>query len=208
MMHNTSSGGWGPYYGSLISQRGKESLDSSRWLFRSLAVPNNIITGHETTILVPRFMMYHGLSDSESGSGSEDSGSDDYREHQTFVVEYEKERSIDIHDIAAECAPGWDDRITANPLREAYELVLPSLPAHPYDLADLHVPTAKLLSLLAVLQAVAVERSNSPAEQELFSGMINSVERLDRKIEWQAFKSLTLQHMVSLSNYWKEKFAN
>jgi hypothetical protein len=138
--HGVSSGTWGPHSGWLIRARGKDVNDFNRWLFRSLAVPGGTSTINETTIPVPRFIMYlpHPNSDDEP-------------DQQVVVMEKESEHAVDILDVLAECPPEVD-RLTTNPLRESYGLVLPSLQSQSHDLTSLQVPTTKLMSLLRLLQ--------------------------------------------------------
>jgi len=86
--------------------RGKDATDFNRRLFRSLAVPNITSANHETTIPVPRFLMFQQHPDQQE--------SDD-PEEEVIVVENESERWIDIQDVLSECPPEVDG-VTANPL--------------------------------------------------------------------------------------------
>ncbi|KAI8965855.1 hypothetical protein F5Y11DRAFT_258685 [Daldinia sp. FL1419] len=197
---NVSTGNWGPYFSWLVTARGKDATDYIRWLFRSLAVPNSTIIGDETTILVPRFFMTQPRQDGpRSGDGSED----DVSEQQVIIVEKEKERTIDIQDVLSEYPPDRR-RIIASPLREGYYLALPFLPHHPYDLSDLHVPTAKLLSLIPLLY----EEDDSDGEDELGTeedseddiivDLRRSVERIGTEgLSWDVFDTLLIPHAVS-----------
>lgn len=92
-----------------------------------------------TKIPVPRFIMYQYREP------------DDEEPSQRVMVKVdEEERSVDLQDILSEYPPE-EDTLTANPLREAYSVALDSLPRQPHDLAELGVPTAKLVSLLKLL---------------------------------------------------------
>ncbi|KAI1408892.1 hypothetical protein F5Y13DRAFT_193929 [Hypoxylon sp. FL1857] len=137
------SGSWGPHDGYLLGIRGKDGSDFLRRVFRSLAVPNGIITGNTTTIRVPRFIMYRLRSKSPDGP----------LEQRIVVMGEEKERSIDIQDVISECPPN-DEPVWLKPLRESYSIVLPSLPHQPHDLADLHVPTTKAVDLLKLVHSL------------------------------------------------------
>jgi hypothetical protein len=75
---------------------------------------------------------------------------------KVIVVEREDERSVDRQDVLAESSPDADSRPTPKPLRESYALALAALPRHAHDLADLRVPTARLVALVRLLHAAAV----------------------------------------------------
>jgi hypothetical protein len=140
-----------------------------------------------------------------------DSGAEEWLGQQVAIVEHEKGILIDIHDIVSESMPGWDDRKTANPLREAYALMLSSLLVQMYDLANLQVSTGKLLSLLKVLQIL--NPPDNSDKQEVLSSMIDFVEKLDShgKVNWEGFNTLITKHGVSYpehlegssTNFWK-----
>ncbi|KAI0896898.1 hypothetical protein F4806DRAFT_412695 [Annulohypoxylon nitens] len=187
--HGLYSGSWGPHYGWYISKRGKDSSDFLRRIFRSLAIPNSTITGKETTIPVPRFQ-YRQPRQEETEPEDIEEDTEDVGQ-QVIIMEYESERTVDILDILTENPP--DEMTgTANPLREYYDPVLPTLPHHPFDLADLHIPTTKLVTLLNLLKAV------KPGEQDVFQDSIASVEQLgsEGKFSWESFQTVTLNQAV------------
>lgn len=202
--HNTSSGYWGPHHGQFVSNRGKDAVDYSRWIFRSIAIPNDEHTDHDTIIQVPRFIDYQPRLEGES----RDSDSEEDLGQQFVVVENEKEREVDVHDIVSESAPGWDERMVANPLREAYAPVLSWLPAQRYDLVNLHVPVVKLLNLLKALQMIG--RAENPEKQEVLQSMIDSVEMLysGGNINWESFKNVIADHGVCYSDYLRDLATN
>ncbi|SPQ20751.1 594eb852-34db-4bc3-b38a-0790b3d8c7c3 [Thermothielavioides terrestris] len=137
---------WGPHRAGFVSLRGRDPQDLRRYLFRSLAEPvshagtasaetinTNATTPPTpptpTTIPVPRCSY-------TQPTGTE---RDEYDPVKVIVVEREDER-----------------RPTPKPLRESYALALAALPRHAHDLADLRVPTARLVALVRLLHAAAV----------------------------------------------------
>ncbi|KXX77834.1 hypothetical protein MMYC01_206977 [Madurella mycetomatis] len=139
--HRLHTGTWGSHDGWLVGARGKDGQDFRRYLFRSLAEPmgSQAVADTPTKIPVPRFIMYQYREP------------DDDEPCQIITVKVdEEERSVDLQDILSEYPPEVDP-LTANPLREAYWVALDSLPRQPHDLAELSVPTAKLISLLKLL---------------------------------------------------------
>ncbi|KAK3386854.1 hypothetical protein B0H63DRAFT_141522 [Podospora didyma] len=168
-VHRLYSGSWGHHDGWLVAARGKDGRDLRRRLFRSLAVlvepeldevSRSTTTASPpttTTIPVPRFIMYQprGGNNTPQPSGEEEAGEDDEQpgQQQVIVMADEKEQTIDIQDVLAECPPE-QDALTANPLRESYDgLVVDDslLPPQPHDLARLHIPKAELVALLRLL---------------------------------------------------------
>jgi len=125
-------------------------------------------------------------------------GSEDGPEQQVVVVEKESERSVDVQDVLSECPPEVD-RLTANPLRESYGLVLSSLQPQPYDIADLHVPTTKAVYLLKVLQAV--QASDERSSQSMMSDLIVSAEKLGSEggLSWEMFDTVMSKQAVRRS---------
>ncbi|KAI2777133.1 hypothetical protein F4815DRAFT_305817 [Daldinia loculata] len=195
--HCVITGNWGPHFSWLMLARGKDVSDYMRWLFRSLAIPNNTKTGIETTILVPRFFMYQPRQD-EPYSG--DDSEDEALQQQVVIVEKESERTIDIQDILSEYPPDHHTMV-ADPLREGYKLALPFLPHHPYDLTDLHVPTVKVLSLFPLLYAgdgSDEERELAPEEEDgsdIVADLITSTERLGNEgLSWEVFDTMLSEH--------------
>lgn len=188
--HGLYSGSWGPHYGWYISKRGKDSSDFLRRIFRSLAIPNSIITGKDTTVPVPRFQYRQPRREENELEDTEEDMEDVGQ--QVIIMEYESERTIDILDVITENPP--DEMTgTANPLRECYGPVLPTLPHHPFDLADLHVPTIKLVTLLNLLKVMKLRK------QDVGEDSIASVERLssEGKLSWEQFQAVTLNQAVS-----------
>ncbi|KAI1474033.1 hypothetical protein F4774DRAFT_401992 [Daldinia eschscholtzii] len=201
--HNVMTGNWGPYAGWLVSTRGRDSNDYTRWLFRSLAIPNDTTSGYETTILVPRFFIAPPRREERSPEADLE---DEAPEQQVVIVEKENERTIDIQDVLSEHPP-VNYTMIADPLREGYKLALPHLPHHQHDLSDLHVPAAKVLSLLPLLN----EYDDPPREIEIFweeqegggddgdkdpvVELIAAIERLgNEEFSWEAFDDMLNEH--------------
>ncbi|OTB14324.1 hypothetical protein K445DRAFT_135843 [Daldinia sp. EC12] len=201
--HNVMTGNWGPYAGWLVSTRGRDSNDYTRWLFRSLAIPNDTTSGYETTILVPRFFIAPPRREERSPEADLE---DEAPEQQVVIVEKENERTIDIQDVLSEHPP-VNYTMIADPLREGYKLALPHLPHHRHDLSDLHVPAAKVLSLLPLLN----EYDDPPREIEIFweeqegggddgdkdpvVELIAAIERLgNEEFSWEAFDDMLNEH--------------
>ena len=185
--HGTYSGKWGPHRGWFIAMRGKDATDFNRRLFRSLAVPNVTSANHETTIPVPRFIMYQRHPDQQE--------SDD-PEQEVIVVENESERWMDIQDVLSECPPEVDG-VTANPLRESYALALPSIHPQHDDLADLHVPASRLVVFLKLLHAL--HTSEERGEQDVMEELIASTEALGyEELSWEWFGTTMLPRGVSI----------
>ncbi|KAI9640612.1 hypothetical protein NHQ30_010911 [Ciborinia camelliae] len=184
-------GEWGPFSGAKVRYRGKDNVDYTRRLFRSFAIPNNTITNHETTLPIPRFEMRQPQPDEED--------SEDDLGQQIIIVEHENERSVDTLDVLSEYDPPVPSRMFMTPLRESYAVALPSLPSQSYDLADLHVPTAKLVTLLKLIQAVHVSEEQS--EPGKISDLIVSVERLGTggEVSWEMFNTLMSKHAELVS---------
>ncbi|KAI1462039.1 hypothetical protein F4805DRAFT_411835 [Annulohypoxylon moriforme] len=184
-LHSLSTGTWGPHRGSFVSKRGKDASDFLRRIFRSVAVPNSTITGIETTIPVPLFI-YHEYHDEE------DSGDEG---QQFTIMENQNERKVDIQDTIAENPPDEIPK-TANPLRQSYDPVVPTLPWHPFDLADLHVPITKIVALLNLLKAVR------PREQGVVQDLIASAERLanEGELSWESFQAAMLNQAGFIAN--------
>lgn len=181
--HRCYSGNWGPHRGSYIALRGSDAGDFRRRLFRSLAIPDSDSTNHGTNIPVPRFMWYETV---EEGSGAEEELS-----KQVVVTEDESELSIDIVDVLSECPPDSDTDIrTANPFRESYRILLPSLPQHTGDLSVLYIPTTRLVELVKLAQDI---------QQESTGDLVARIERLgsDGKVGWNTFDSAIAEHSVS-----------
>lgn len=200
--HDSSTGCWGPHHVWLVTNRGKERSDFLRRLFRSLAVYNGTSVSYRTKILVPRVFLSQPL-----GGEPNDDGDAEY-EHEV-VIEKENELSVDIQDTLAECSPDNDDRLTANPLRESYELVLPLLPHHTHDLANLHVPTTKLVTFIHFLQQVqaveeepgstSAELSEEESELDPLSDLIVSAEQLsiEGRLDWGLFDTVMSKDAVT-----------
>ncbi|XDG06769.1 hypothetical protein ABKA04_006384 [Annulohypoxylon sp. FPYF3050] len=143
------------------------------------------ITGNEMMIPVPRFQYRQPRGEEQKQEDTEEDVED--VDQQVIVMEYESERTVDILDILMENPPE-EMTGTANLLRESYNPVLPTLPHHPYDLADLHVPTAKLVAFLKLLKAV------KPGEHNVVQDLIDSAERLGNGggFSWELFQTVTL----------------
>ncbi|KAI1209930.1 uncharacterized protein F4807DRAFT_460223 [Annulohypoxylon truncatum] len=195
-LHSATSGTWGPHSGWLISKRGKDGSDFLRRIFRSIAVPNSTVVGNETTIQVPRFIYRQPR---RKGQKPKDSDSEDDVGQQVVVMEIESERTVDIQDIIAENPPDEIPK-TANPLRESYSPALPTLPRHPFDLTDLHVPTTKLVTLLNLMKAV------KPGEQGTVQGLITSAEQLgnEGELNWEWFQAVMLNKAEFVANALQE----
>ncbi|KAI1142931.1 hypothetical protein F5Y05DRAFT_136408 [Hypoxylon sp. FL0543] len=172
-----TSGYWGPHFGWPAATRGKDGSDLLRRIFRSLSVPNNTNSGKTTTFLVPRFFMSQPQPEDPDG----------VLEQEIVVVTKEPERSVDVQDVISECPPD-EDPLTANPLRESYGPVLPSLPHQQYDLTDLHVPTTRAVALLNLLHAI------QPSEKDLMPDVLSLIESLGREkvISWELFHNVML----------------
>ncbi|KAI0404658.1 hypothetical protein F4802DRAFT_565865 [Xylaria palmicola] len=177
VIHRKYGGTWGPYDGWYVALRGKDASDFRRWLFRSLATPDSssIKTENVTTISVPRFE-WSGYR--EDGSDPEDDPS-----QQFVVMDDETEASIDIVDVVSECPPE-EDRLTMNPFRESYRLVLPSLPKTTDDLSSLYIPKSRLVGFLKLCQEAQKEHTEDtmiPIEEVDSSG----------KVGWENFEKIT-----------------
>ncbi|KAI0378766.1 hypothetical protein F5Y04DRAFT_260992 [Hypomontagnella monticulosa] len=199
--HDFSTGYWGPNLGWLITKRGKDGSDFLRRLFRSLAVYNGTGVGNRTKIMVPRAFISHHVEDAPDGLYGLDSGLyEDYK--YEVIVEKEDELSVDIQDTLAECSPSNNNRLTASPLRESYELVLPSLPHHEHDLANLHVPTTKLVTFFHFLQDLHSNEGRAyyedsgeeeeESDEDPFLDLIASAERLSNegRLDWGQFDTV------------------
>jgi hypothetical protein len=105
------------------------------------------------------------------------------------VAEDESESSIDIVDVLSECPPEAD-RLTANPFRASYRIVLPSLPKQIEDISALSIPTTKLVALVKLAQEV---------QRESISDVVTSIEKLgiDGKVEWEKYDSAISEQSVS-----------
>jgi hypothetical protein len=105
------------------------------------------------------------------------------------VAENESELSIDIVDVLSECPPE-SDTLTMEPFRESYRTVLPSLPQQTDDLSVLFIPTARLVTLIRLVQGVQLETTED---------LVASIEKLgsDGKISWKTFDSAMSEHSVS-----------
>ncbi|KAE8419477.1 hypothetical protein BDV36DRAFT_251122 [Aspergillus pseudocaelatus] len=174
-VHRYSSGNWGPHGGWYIAIRGKDASDFRRRLFRSLALPasSGTSTGYDTKITVPRFIWFESKKE-ETDSGSE-------LDQQIVVTEEESELSIDIVDTLSECPPEADT-LTANPFRESYRIVLPSLPKRTCDLSTLFISRIELVALLKLVYQVQGENSVDSA------AAIRSLGN-EEKISWETFDS-------------------
>jgi hypothetical protein len=188
--HRHSSGTWGPHRGRYITSRGKSAPDFLRRVFRSLALPYTCTTPRTslTTIPVPRFEYHVPLAPVE-GSGERSDGYDDELGTEMVVVEHEREMHVDVVDVLSECPPE-EDRLTVSPFRESYQIVLPSLRGHKEDLAELFVPTARLVGLMQVV--LAVQGVSIPDGEA-------ATERLGRdgKMGWREFDGAMAEHSVS-----------
>ncbi|KAJ4331258.1 hypothetical protein N0V95_009913 [Ascochyta clinopodiicola] len=178
--HGRYSGTWGPYCGWYIALRGRDASDFRRRIFRCLATP--LLTPGEsrpvggarcTMIEVPRFAYYEEVPQDE---GEEE------EVPEIIVVEGEKETEVDVVDVLSECPPEVD-RLTANPFRESYRLVLPSLPRSSEDLTELGVTTEKLVALVQLHEKVQKEGT------ERLVCQIQSAGR-DGMIGWLEFERL------------------
>lgn len=179
--HGYYSGTWGPHRGRYVARRGRDAGDFRRRVFRSIAIPDGTSTEHATVVSVPRFVYYEPVP--EGKVDEDDVGT------ETVVVEEEREVEVDVVDVLSECPPE-EDRLTANPFRESYRVVLPSLPRHKEDLMRLFVPTARLVGLMEVVQEVqAGTTTDWAAMMERFGS--------DGKIGWSEFDSGMAEHSVS-----------
>ncbi|KID94128.1 hypothetical protein MAJ_09909, partial [Metarhizium majus ARSEF 297] len=174
-VHRCSSGNWGPHGGWHIAIRGKDAIDFRRRLFRSLALPasSGTSTSYNTKITVPRFIWF------ESKKKETDSGPEP--DQQVVVTEDESELSIDIVDVLSECPPEADT-LTANPFRESYRIVLPSLPKRTSDLSMIFVPRIELVALLKLVHQV--QGGNSVDLAAAIRGLGD-----EQKISWKRFDS-------------------
>ncbi|KAJ5185414.1 hypothetical protein N7491_006719 [Penicillium cf. griseofulvum] len=182
-VHRYSSGNWGPHGGWYIAIRGKDASDFRRRLFRSLALPasSGTSTSYDTKITVPRFIWFE--------SKKEEVDSEPEPDQQVVVTEDESELSIDIVDVLSECPPKADT-LTANPFRESYRIVLPSLPKQTGDLSMLFIPRIELVALLKLVHQVQGE--NSVDSAAAIRGLGN-----EEKISWKRFDSALSEQSVS-----------
>jgi hypothetical protein len=93
------------------------------------------------------------------------------------------------------------DSLTANPLLDSYGLVLLALQPQQYDLADLHIPTARFVVLLKSLQSVQAPREL--ARQDTIKNLIVSAERLGSrdKLSWEHLETVISKQRVTHSKY-------
>ncbi|EAW09981.1 uncharacterized protein ACLA_042030 [Aspergillus clavatus NRRL 1] len=165
----------GPHGGWYIDIRGKDASDFRRRLFRSLALPasSGTSTSYDTKIMVPRFIWLESKKE-ETDSGPKP-------DQQVVITEDESELSIDIIDVLSECPPEADT-LSANPFRESYRIVLPSLPKWTGDLSMLFIPRIELVALLKLVHQVQGE--NSVDSAAAIRGLGN-----EEKISWKRFDS-------------------
>ncbi|QLI70423.1 uncharacterized protein G6M90_00g066760 [Metarhizium brunneum] len=182
-VHRCSSGIWGPHDGWYIAIRGKDASDFRRRLFRSIALPasSGTSTSYDTKITVPRFIWFKSENE-ETDFGPEP-------DQQVVVTEDESELLIDIIDVLSECPPEAD-RLTANPFRESYCIVLPSLPKRIGDLSMLFIPRMELVALLELVHQVQGENLVDLAAA--IRGLGN-----EEKISWKRFDSAMSEQSVS-----------
>ncbi|GAB1201077.1 hypothetical protein APSETT444_010464 [Aspergillus pseudonomiae] len=182
-VHRYYSGNWGPHGGWYIAIRGKGASDFRRRLFRSLALPasSGSSTGYDTKITVPRFIWFESRKE-ETDSGPEP-------DQQVVVAEDESELSIDIVDVLSECPPEADT-LTANPFRESYRIILPSLPKLTGDLSMLFIPRIELVALLKLVHQVQGESSVDSAAAIRGLGK-------EEKIGWERFDFAISERSVS-----------
>ncbi|KAF3031775.1 hypothetical protein E8E12_002439 [Didymella heteroderae] len=194
--HSYYSGTWGPYHGRYIARRGRDASDFLRRVFRSLTLSSSTSRrseqytkqpGHMTMLQVPRFSYYEPTVTGEDHEGSEDEAS-----KEIVVVEDERETDVDIIDVLSECPPE-EDRRTANPFRESYRIVLPSLPRHEEDLMDLFVPTSRLVGLMQLLSGAQTSRTVD------WAGAMESAS-IDGKMGWKEFEHTMAEHSGSLAD--------
>ena len=182
-VHRCYSGNWGPYGGWYIAIRGKDASDFHRRLFRSLALPasSGASTSYDTKLTVPRFIWFESEKE-ETDSGPES-------DQQVVITEDESELSIDIVDVLSECPPEADT-LTANPFRESYRIVLPSLPKRTGDLSMLFISRIELVALLKLVHQVQGEMAVDSAVA--IRGLGN-----EEKINWKRFDSVMSEQSVS-----------
>jgi len=188
---------WGPYQGTIIFGRSKDARDFRRRLFRSLAVPippgshlDADETGHVETIPIPRFL----FDDEPESDGST----------LIIVVNHdEDERSVDVLDMLAELNPDRHNPTVGPPPREAYDMVLPTLPRHERFLHDLCIPYPKLVGLLKFLSLLdsEVDEEDSYGLDDL-APLIAAASTLEAEgqpgMGWKRFDSLFADYTVRI----------
>lgn len=191
--HGRYSGTWGQHRGWYIALRGRDASDFRRRMFRCLATPVLIAVESRpvdgamcTMIEVPRFTYYEPVPQDE---GEEE------EVHEIIVVEGEQETEVDVVDVLSECPPEVD-ALTANPFRESYRLVLPTLPRYGDDLTELCVKRESLVALVQLYEEVQEEKAGTG---DLVS-QIESVGR-DGVIGWSEFERLLAENSVSASGH-------
>ncbi|KAK3319996.1 hypothetical protein B0T19DRAFT_433496 [Cercophora scortea] len=197
--HSTGSGYWGPHFGWMIPKRGKDAHDFRRRLFRSLSepLPGTVAQGEGipvTKIPVPRFTFYQPRETTSPGPSEEDREDDgedvmDDLGQQVLVVVEEDERSVDVLDVLAEC-PAEEDRLTADPLRESYDIALEHLPRQPHDISMLGVPVPKLVQFFTVLDVVGRFPASKTLVDSLAAREAPGSETDDAFIDWHSFDTL------------------
>lgn len=189
--HGRYSGTWGPHRGWYIALRGRGASDFRRRMFRCLATPllmpgesRPVDRARCKTIEVPRFTYYETVPQDEEG---------EEEVPEIIVVEGEKETEVDIVDVLSECPPEVD-RLTANPFRESYRLVLPTLPSHSDDLTELGVKTETLVALVQSCEDILEKGAE---------GLVRRVESAGKVgvIGWLQFERLFVEDSVSVSSY-------
>ncbi|KAH9890273.1 hypothetical protein F4778DRAFT_378930 [Xylariomycetidae sp. FL2044] len=189
----------GPYEGDFISRRDTNVKDYLRYIFRSLARPTGSETSTETMIRTPRFVIVQPLQDSDSSDEDDNESSP-----EVVITGEEPERSIDIVDVLSEFDPRWP-KILGKPCRGSYRLAVPSLPQYEHDLCVLRIPTAKLVDLLNLVEAVYT-RQNAAATSP---GLINrTIGRLDDRdeVDWETFKTIMLKDAELVADALSEIF--
>ncbi len=201
---------WGPHSGNVITQRGKDSRDFRRRLFRGLAVPINdsvdagptlpvttlpvttlpVTTLPVTTLPVTTLPVTRFIYTDPDGC-------------EVVAEKDEDERCIDVQDILSELAPDGDEGMVSSPPRDAYGIALPALPHYTYYLHELSVSTSKLRALLEFLSACHARKEDKRQRPDLahlistlFSGSEGSP---TAHISWLQFDGALGEYTVSVA---------
>lgn len=201
-----SSGRWGPHSAWLVQSRGKDDQDLRRRIFRSLAVPAAAGTAPEdvdtlTKLPIPRFFVDQPRERrSADASAQEEEEDPEDPGQQVLIVMEEDERCIDLQDVLSECPPE-EDRLTLNPLRESYEIVLPTLPRQPHYIHEMQIPSLKLVNLLRLLTVANLNGGKSREEELLeWTEILLETPTSDSTsyVSWQEFDKALCKSQVGL----------
>lgn len=130
----------------------------------------------------------------------EDQDPEDYESYQQYIVmQPEDERSIDALDALTHYPPE-SDRLTTDPFRENYKSRMDHLPRQPYHLSDMHVSSAKLVSLLGLLvdfsQSRAPPRRKEGVSAASLMALVDALNGEPSHIGWERFDELFASQTV------------